>query len=61
MLVVARRWRGRAGERVVEVIVLAGAFAAGSDVVHLVAGLLLGGVFVDIALSWGLCVGSSVA
>lgn len=60
MLVVAWRRRGRAGERVVEVVVLAGAFAAGSDVVHLVAGLLLGGIFVDVALAWVLGVGSSV-
>ena len=51
MLVVAWRRRGRAGERVVEIVVLAGAFAAGPDVVHVVAGLLLGEGFLGGALA----------
>jgi hypothetical protein len=40
---------------------LAGAFAAGPDVVHLVAGLLLGEGFLGGPSIWVLGVGSSVA
>lgn len=46
MLIVAWRRRWGPGERVVEIVVLTGAFAAGTDVVHVMAGLLLGGDFV---------------
>ena len=61
MLVVARRWRRGPGERVVEVVVLAGAFAAGPDVVHVVAWLFLGVDFRDVSLAWVPGIGSSVA
>ena len=63
MLVVAWRRCWGSGERVVEVVVLAGAFAAGPDVVHVMARLLLGGDFLGAALVLACVLGvrSSVA